>query len=181
MRMEAAGVVVPAGGFACAACTLVNDPGAAVCAACATPRPATEEAAQQSEGQLALSRTGAAALTSLHPHPVRHVAGSRQWGCDVCSKACVMGRDWRYRCGVCADFDACVACHEEPHDHALKLVTVDASGWWFCDGCGTCGRPIDAAPGADAAEALRRFRCYTCDDYDLCGECVSSNSVARLG
>ena len=43
-------MVVPAGGFACAACTLVNDPGAAVCAACATPRPATEEAAQQSEG-----------------------------------------------------------------------------------------------------------------------------------
>ena len=82
---------------------------------------------------------------------------------------------------MCADFDACVACHEKPHDHALKLVTVDASGRWFCDECGTCGRPIDAAPGADAVRPLRRFRCYSCDDYDLCGECVSTNSVTTSG
>ena len=166
----------PPASFVCAFCTLVNsDPAATVCAACAAPRPATEQAAQQPEAQLALSRNGAAALTSLHPHPVRNVAGSREWVCDVCSKACVMGRDRRCRCGVCADFDACAACHEKPHDHALKLVTVSAEGVWFCDECRTRGRPLDAAAGADAVEPLRRFRCYDCDDFDLCGNCVSAH------
>ena len=166
-------------GFTCATCTLVNPPSAAVCAACATPRPESAEAAEQSEALMALSRGGAAALTSLHDHPVRNVTGSREWSCDVCAKHCEMGRDQRYRCGVCADFDACAGCCELPHagadgvDHALKLVAVDSNGRWFCDACRTWGRPM--AAGADATEPLRRFRCYTCSDFDLCVECVCAH------
>ena len=170
---------VPPGGFACTACTLANAASAAVCAACAAPRPETAEAAQQSEAMLALQRGGAAALTSLHEHPVRNVTGSREWTCDVCERHFEMGRGARYRCGVCADFDACAECYEQPHgadgvDHALKLVTVDGNGGWFCDECRRWGRPL--AEGADATEPLRRFRCYTCADFDLCGECVRAHS-----
>ena len=108
--------VVPQGGFACADCTLVNPASAVLCAVCGAPRPETAEAAQQSEALLALSRGGAAALTSLHDHPVRNVTGSREWTCDVCEKVCEMGRDRRYRwSGECADFDACAGCYEQPH------------------------------------------------------------------
>ena len=173
--MLGADAMVPPGGFACTACTLANAASAAVCAACGAPRPETAEAAQQSEAMLALQRGGAAALTSLHEHPVRNVTGSREWTCDVCERHFEMGRGARYRCGVCADFDACAECYEQPHgadgvDHALKLVTVDGNGGWFCDECRRWGRPL--AEGADATEPLRRFRCYTCADFDLCGECV---------
>ena len=169
--------VVSPGGFACAACTLVNGADAAVCAACQTPRPETAEAAQRSEALLALGRGGAAAVTSLHAHPVRNVTGSREWTCDACGKDCEMGRDARYRCGVCADYDACAACFEQqPHDHALKLVTVFAGGKWFCDVCRAEGRPLDSGGGAaGAGQPLRRFRCYDCADYDLCGDCVRQN------
>lgn len=165
-------------GFACAACTFVNAASARECAVCGEARPQSVEAAQQSEALLVLNRSGAAAVTSLHGHPVRHVTGSREWTCDVCGMHCEMGRDQRYRCGLCADFDACARCREQPHSvdgisHPLKLVTVDGNGEWFCDACRKRGQPL--APGPDATAPLRRFRCYECSDFDLCGECVHAH------
>jgi hypothetical protein len=140
-------------------------------------------AAPLSEALLALNRGGAAALTSLHDHPVRNVTGSREWTCDVCGKACEMGNDQRYRCGECADFDACADCYKQAHivdgvNHRLKLVTVSGDGGWFCNECRQWGRPM--AAGADAVEPLRRFRCYMCDDFDLCGNCVRANAAQVL-
>ena len=65
---------------------------------------------------------------------------------------------------------------QQPHDHALKLVTVFAGGKWFCDVCRAEGRPLDSVGGAaGAGQPLRRFRCYDCADYDLCGDCVQAN------
>ena len=139
------------------------------------PETASVDAGQQFEALLSLNRGGVAALTSLHAHVVRNVTGSRQWYCDVCQKHCTMGRDHRYRCGVCDDFDACEECHKQPHrvngvDHAVKLVSVDTDGGWICNACGALGFP--RAAGANAAKPLRRFRCYECADFDLCAECV---------
>jgi hypothetical protein len=183
LAMQSEDAVVPRGGFACVACTLVNPASAVLCTACGTRRPETAEAAQQSEALLALNRGGAAALTSLHDHPVRNVTGSREWTCDVCGKACEMGNDQRYRCGECADFDACADCYKQAHivdgvNHRLKLVTVSGDGGWFCNECRQWGRPM--AAGADAVEPLRRFRCYMCDDFDLCGNCVRANAAQVL-
>jgi ubiquitin len=116
------------------------------------------------------------ASTSIHPHQLRCVSSSRRWHCDICDAQQTVASHPRYRCGVCEDFDACSKCQTGPqcHEHPLKLVTVTPEGKWFCNSCTEWGgHPQDGGP------PLRRFRCYDCEDYDLCINCITAHLSMR--
>mmetsp|Transcript_27668 Transcript_27668/g.79763 ORF Transcript_27668/g.79763 Transcript_27668/m.79763 type:complete len:258 (-) Transcript_27668:441-1214(-) len=104
---------------------------------------------------------GVEAWSSLHEHRLHLVSSTNAWFCDYCQESCA-ATDERYRCGTCTDFDACVACRGQRHDHQLKLVTLE-NGRWFCDVCGEVNNG-------------HRFRCYSCEDYDMCGACAARSS-----
>ena len=106
-----------------------------------------------------------------HPHDLAKVATTPKtvWFCDSCGRR---SAPIRHRCGVCEDFDMCQTCaassssstHTAPsiHPHPLKKVSYNLSHQWYCNKCHTFASESDNAP---------RYRCYTCDDFDLCAAC----------
>mmetsp|Transcript_43669 Transcript_43669/g.98343 ORF Transcript_43669/g.98343 Transcript_43669/m.98343 type:complete len:668 (+) Transcript_43669:102-2105(+) len=103
---------------------------------------------------------------------------SEQVTCDGCGLCPVAPAD-RFKCNICDDYDLCGRCHQKRHEihpdhdnwrmpHAAAAPQAWATGEIICgnlpvvtcDGCGL--RPLSAND---------RFKCQSCDDYDLCGRC----------
>ena len=87
--------------------------------------------------------------------------------CDGCKTFPIKGR--KYRCHECKDYDLCETCYlknKSSHNHVFKVsvqpnTTVHTNV--KCDGCGVSGF------------SGHRFKCNTCNDYDLCTGCYLNN------
>jgi hypothetical protein len=159
-------------GWVCNTCTFINHfgnaSGDATCEMCCSPK----DAPQTSEGLHLPDEGGAIVTCDQHNHPLKHVTSGNAWFCNVCA-ASKSGDDHRKRCGVCPDFDICAECAKgkDVHEHPLKWVSCMSGGRWFCNKCKICHSYAEAE-GVSTSIA-RRYRCHTCDDFDLCGWCTA--------
>jgi len=111
--------------------------------------------------------------------------------CDFCNTSPLPGR--RFRCNVCEDFDVCGKClagesfshpphpfteidvhgkvvgmpgtHNQPMKHGSQDATMHVG--ITCDICNTS--PLTG----------KRFKCNTCDDFDVCGKCLSGDKFTH--
>ena len=88
--------------------------------------------------------------------------------CDNCHMQPIKGV--RYKCESCEDFDLCQECRATTrHNHRFVQITqttvdqdaVVHTGIW-CDNCSI--NPIKGV----------RYKCESCDDFDLCQDCFAS-------
>lgn len=150
------------GPFVCSACTFANNSGSH-CSMCGGARPATRSEELLVLALARLEVPGGAARSTAHAHALRHVTSRNNWFCDVCKQPRI-ATDARYRCGTCTDYDSCDVCHTSSHPHPLKRVLTLSDGRWWCDRCGV---------RSSATDPVRRFRCFDCADYDMCGLCIA--------
>jgi len=111
-------------------------------------------------------------LAAAHPHPLKYVTSPNLWYCNQCSTGNLSRKDYRYRCGTCADYDKCHNCFKSNNNCSccagfLKLVTYANDGHWFCDEC----------KYTELNAARDRYRCHSCSDYDMCSDCYKHKTL----
>eukprot|EP00002_Diphylleia_rotans_P026181 TRINITY_DN5209_c0_g1_i1.p1 TRINITY_DN5209_c0_g1~~TRINITY_DN5209_c0_g1_i1.p1 ORF type:complete len:1235 (-),score=181.18 TRINITY_DN5209_c0_g1_i1:275-3979(-) len=103
--------------------------------------------------------------------------------CDLCSTKVLTGP--RLVCLNCANFDVCHGCYypgrmAHPEDHVFLLLRVQASDFSIMQPC----RGLSMQAGNTTHQGVTcdlcrrgpiqgiRLKCCTCDDYDVCMDCL---------
>ncbi|TBU46940.1 hypothetical protein BD309DRAFT_953003 [Dichomitus squalens] len=101
-------------------------------------------------------------------HPTRHIGIK----CDGCHKPL---EGVRHKCLVCDDYDFCDACISTPSQRPL----YDAARLQARVPQGVCHNAVVCDMCGQSPLVGVRHRCLYCNDFDLCGGCVS-NPQLRL-